>query len=137
MDAGYDAWTRNIIETFRSNNGHVPQFGRHLVLLHHIGARTGTERIAPVRAFPTDAGWLIVASKGGAPQHPAWYHNLRAHPEVTIETPDDGTVEVTARELSPDERAAAWQRIVAEAPGFADYEQRTTRTIPVLELERR
>lgn len=135
--AEYDAWTRQVIDTFRTNDGEVPQFGRRLVLVHHIGARSGIERIAPVMSFPVDDGWLIVASKGGAPEHPAWYYNLRAHPDVTIETPDDGEVAVTASELDPDDRATAWQRITTEAPGFAGYEQRTTRTIPVLKLTRR
>jgi deazaflavin-dependent oxidoreductase (nitroreductase family) len=132
-----DDWNQRIIEAFRANGGEVPQFGRRLVLLHHLGARTGTERVSPVMGFPTDAGWLVVASKGGAPEHPAWYRNLLAHPEIRVETPDDGVVDVVARELDPDERAVAWRRITAEAPGFADYEQRTPRVIPVLELARR
>ncbi|MFJ6652887.1 nitroreductase/quinone reductase family protein [Microbacterium sp. NPDC091313] len=137
VTADYDAWTRQVIDTFRTQGGEVPQFGRTLVLVHHIGARSGVERIAPVRAFPDGDGWLIVASKGGAPQNPAWYYNLLAQPDVTIETPDDGDVEVHVTQLDPDARAAAWERITSEAPGFADYEQRTTRTIPVLKLTRR
>jgi deazaflavin-dependent oxidoreductase (nitroreductase family) len=130
-------WNQQVIDSFRANGGEVPQFGRRLVLLHHLGARTGTERVSPVMAFPTDVGWLVVASKGGAPEHPAWYRNLAAHPETSVETPDDGVVEVVARELGPEERAVAWRRITAEVPGFADYEQRTTRVIPVVELARR
>jgi deazaflavin-dependent oxidoreductase (nitroreductase family) len=130
-------WNQKVIDTFRTNGGEVPQFGRRLVLLHHVGARTGTERVSPVMGFPTDAGWLVVASKGGAPEHPAWYRNLLAHPDTRVETPDDGMVEVVARELEPAERDVAWRRITAEAPGFADYEQRTTRVIPVVELARR
>ncbi|MFC5381250.1 nitroreductase/quinone reductase family protein [Aquipuribacter nitratireducens] len=130
-------WNQQVIETFRANGGEVPQFGRRLVLLHHLGARTGTARVSPVMSFPTEAGWLVVASKGGAPEHPAWYRNLLAHPEVRIETPDDGEVEVVARELDPAEREDAWRRIIAEAPGFGDYERRTTRVIPVVELARR
>ena len=130
-------FNQQIIETFRANGGEVPQFGRSLVLLHHRGARTGTERISPVMSFPAgDGSWLIVASKGGAPEHPAWYHNLLAHPDVQIETPD-GVVDVTVRELDPAARDEAWKRITATAPGFAGYEQRTTRVIPVMKLTRR
>ena len=130
-------WNQQVIETFRANGGEVPQFGRRLVLLHHTGARSGAERISPVMGFPTDDGWLVVASKAGTPENPAWYHNLLAHPQTRIETPDDGVVEVTATELDPDERDVAWGRITTQAPGFADYEQRTTRVIPVLRLTRR
>ena len=104
----YDAWTQQIIDTFRSNNGMVPQFGRDLVLLHHVGARTGTARISPVMSFRTaDDGWLIVASKGGRPENPAWFHNLKAHPDIQIEAADDGLVDVHATELTPEERIAA------------------------------
>jgi deazaflavin-dependent oxidoreductase (nitroreductase family) len=131
------SWNQQVIDTFRASGGEVPRFGRSLVLLHHVGARTGTSRVTPVRGFPTDDGWLIVASKAGTPENPAWYHNLRAHPEVTVEAPGEGEVEVTATELPRAERDEAWARITAEAPGFADYEQRTTRVIPVLRLTRR
>lgn len=130
-------WNQTVIDTFRANGGEVPQFGRSLVLLHHVGSRTGTERVSPVMGFPTDDGWLVVASKAGAPDHPAWYANLRANPRTTVETPDDGVVEVTAEELPAAERDVAWARITAQAPGFADYEARTTRVIPVVRLTRR
>jgi deazaflavin-dependent oxidoreductase (nitroreductase family) len=130
-------WNQTVIDTFRANGGEVPQFGRSLVLLHHVGSRTGTERVSPVMGFPTDDGWLVVASKAGAPDHPAWYGNLRANPRTTVETPDDGVVEVSAEELPAAERDVAWARITAQAPGFADYEARTTRVIPVVRLTRR
>jgi deazaflavin-dependent oxidoreductase (nitroreductase family) len=81
--------------------------------------------------------WLIAASKAGADDNPAWYHNLLAHPDVTIETPDDGEVAVTARDLGGDERDAGWARFTAASPGFSQYEERTPRTIPVLELRKR
>jgi deazaflavin-dependent oxidoreductase (nitroreductase family) len=129
-------WNQQIIDAFRANGGEVPRFGRSLVLLHHRGARTGTERISPVRAFPGEDGWLIVASKGGAPENPAWYHNLLAHPDVRIETPE-GDVDVKATVLDSTARDEVWRRITAEAPGFAEYEQRTTRVIPVVKLTRR
>ena len=133
-------WNQQIIDEFRANGGSVQTngFGRGLVLLHHRGAKTGTERISPVAAIADGEGaWLVAASKGGAPQNPAWFYNLLAHPDVEIETPDDGTVPVHATQLAGAERDAAWARFTARSPGFASYEERTTRTIPVLRLARR
>ena len=133
-------WNQNIIDEFRANGGTVTTmgFGRGLVLLHHIGARTGTERVAPLAALHPDGDrWFLAASKGGAPDNPDWYHNLRAHPEVSIETPDDGTVEVRARVLEGAERDEAWAGFTAMSEGFRSYEQKTTRVIPVVELTRR
>lgn len=126
-----------IIEEFRANGGEVERFGRRLVLLHHIGAKSSAERVSPVMALPSDAGWLIAASKAGSPENPAWYYNLLAHPDVTIETPDDAAVAVHAVELTGAERAAAWARFLDASPAFAQYEERTPRTIPVIELRRR
>ncbi|MEO7421149.1 MAG: nitroreductase/quinone reductase family protein [Ornithinibacter sp.] len=133
-------WNQQIIEEFRANDGTVSTMGfeRGLVLLHHIGARSGTERVTPVAAIHGDADtWLIAASKAGAPDNPDWFHNLRAHPEVHVETPDDGDVEVTARILEGGERDAAWSRFTQMSDGFRSYEQKTTRVIPVIELTRR
>lgn len=113
-------------------------FGRRLVLLHHTGARTRTERIAPLAALRRDADtWLVAASKGGAPDHPGWFHNLTAFPDVVIETPDDGRVEVRARVLEGAERDAAWAGFTAMSDGFRQYAERTSRVIPVVELTRR
>ncbi|WP_028049170.1 nitroreductase/quinone reductase family protein [Cellulomonas sp. URHD0024] len=134
-------WNQQIIDEFRTNGGFVQTngFGKGLVLLHHRGARSGTERISPVAAIRIDDedAWLVAASKGGAPQNPGWYHNLLAHPDVEIETPDDGTVPVHATELVGSERDAGWARFLDRSAGFRSYEQRTTRTIPVLRLARR
>ena len=133
-------WNQQIIDEFRANGGDVRTngFGKGLVLLHHRGAKTGTERVSPVAGIADgDGGWLVAASKGGAPENPAWFHNLLAHPDVEIETPDDGTVPVHATQLVGAERDAAWARFTARSEGFRSYEQRTTRTIPVLRLTRR
>ena len=95
-------WNQEIIDEFRAHGGNVSSrgFGKSLVLLHHIGARSGVERVCPVMGIRTDPDtWLVAASKAGAPENPAWYHNLLAHPDVVIETPDDGTVPVRARSL--------------------------------------
>ncbi len=133
-------WNQQIIDEFRANDGTVQTmgFGRALVLLHHTGARTGTERVSPVAAIRDgDDTWLVAASKGGAPDNPDWFHNLRAHPDVTIETPEARTVEVRARVLEGDERDAAWARFTAMSEGFRSYEQKTSRVIPVVALSRR
>ncbi len=126
-----------VIAQFRARGGHVDRFGDALILLHHLGARSGVERVAPVMALPDgDDAWLIAASKAGADENPAWFGNLRAHPDVVIETPA-GEVPVTAQVLEPAERDAAWRRFLAASPGFDAYEQKTTRVIPVVRLERR
>jgi len=133
-------WNQNIIDEFRANGGTVTTmgFGRGLVLLHHTGARTGTQRVAPLAAVRADRDtWLVAASKGGAPDNPDWFHNVVAHPDIAIETPDDGTVEVTARVLEGPARDDAWGRFTAMSDGFRDYEKKTTRVIPVVELTRR
>ncbi|KQO96924.1 nitroreductase/quinone reductase family protein [Leifsonia sp. Leaf264] len=133
-------WNDEIIEEFRRTGGTVERagFGRDLVLLHHVGARSGEVRVSPVRAIPTDDGWLIAASKGGAPDNPAWFHNLVAHPDIEIETPDDGNVGVHAVRLTGAARDEGWARFTS-LPGssFASYEAKTDRVIPVLELRRR
>ncbi|MDN3495786.1 nitroreductase/quinone reductase family protein [Planococcus sp. APC 4015] len=133
----YANFNDQIIAEFRANGGTVARFGRDLVLVHHIGAKSGSERILPVMSIRDgDGTWLIAASKAGAQQNPAWYHNLLAHPDVTIETADDGVVAVHVTELTGDERDSAWALFTAKSEGFRQYEQRTSRTIPVLALTR-
>lgn len=130
-----------VVAEFREKGGEVTEaagFGRSLVLVHHRGARTGTERVTPLVHVRQDADtWLLAASKAGAPDNPDWYHNLKAHPEVTIETGDEGVVEVRVEELLGDARDAAYERFTAMMEGFREYERKTTRTIPVLALHRR
>lgn len=132
--AGYN---QPIIDEFRANNGTVTHFGRGLVLVHHIGAKSGEERVTPVASWRVapDA-WLISASKAGADDNPAWYHNLLAHPDVTIETPDDGDVEVHVTDLKAGDHDAAWQEFTAHYPRFLEYQQQTDRLIPMLRLQR-
>lgn len=130
-------WNEKVIDEFRANHGRVQGFGRALILLHHVGARTGTPRTSPVMAIhPDDDTWLIAASMGGAPTHPGWFHNLRAQPDVTIETPE-ATVAVHAEVLAPDERDAAWALFTQRSDGFRKYQERTERVIPVVRLTRR
>ena len=130
-------WNDKIIEEFRANEGRVggPFEGHLIVLLHHRGAKTGTERVSPLAAQALgDGKWAVFASKGGAPTNPAWFHNLVANPDVTIEV-GTGTIAVTARVTEGEEREAIWTKQKQLMPGFASYEKKTTRQIPVIVLE--
>jgi deazaflavin-dependent oxidoreductase (nitroreductase family) len=138
MTSSWDEWNQGIINEFRANEGRVGgQFeGAPMILIHHIGAKSGTERVAPLVYFPLDDGSLvIIASKGGAPTNPDWYHNVKANPKFTVEVGTE-TFPVHAAEVSGPERDEIWTRVVAERPGFGEYQQKTTRTIPVLRLTR-
>jgi deazaflavin-dependent oxidoreductase (nitroreductase family) len=135
-DVEIDDWNKRVIEEFRANDGVVggPFEGLPLLLLHHHGARTGTERINPL-AYRRDGDSLVIfGSKAGAPTNPDWYHNLRANPRTTVEVGTD-TVAVAARLAEGDERERLWSAQKQEVPGFADYESKTTRVIPVVVLE--
>lgn len=135
-------WNDQIIAEFRANEGRVggPFEGAPLLLLHSTGARSGQERVHPMMYQAVGGGWAVFASKAGAPDNPAWFHNLRAHPEASIEIGDGSeveTVSVTARVLDEAERAPVWETQKERYPGFADYEAKTDRVIPVVLLERR
>ena len=129
-----------VIDEFRANGGVVTEaapFGSSLVLLHTVGAKSGEPRISPVFSLADGDSWLVAASMAGAPSNPAWYHNLIAHPDASIEVGHDGevrTVDVVATELQGADRDAAWERFKEASDGFGAYEQRTSRTIPVLRL---
>jgi len=129
-------WNTKIIEEFRANGGAVGgQFaGAPLLLLHTVGARSGQRRVNPVMYQKVDGGYAVFASKAGAPVNPGWYHNLLAHPQVTAEIGTE-TAELIARVAEGDERERIWAAQKAAYPGFADYEQKTTRQIPVIVLE--
>ncbi len=129
---------RKIIDEFRANEGRVggPFEGAPMLLLHTTGARSGAERVNPVVYQADDGRWVVFAAKGGAPSNPDWVHNLRVHPEAAIEVGTD-EVPVVARVADGEERERLWFRQKERMPGFADYERRTTREIPVVVLERR
>jgi deazaflavin-dependent oxidoreductase (nitroreductase family) len=135
-------WSDRAIAEFRAADGKSGRWGRNLVIMHTIGAKSGAERIAPVMGLPDDEtrrAWTIIASKGGAPQNPAWYYNLVANPEFEVEAfISEGlqTVPVRARELRDAEYDVAWERMIAVAPGFDDYKKRTDRKMPIFRLER-
>ena len=126
-----------VINEFRENDGKVGGMfeGAPVLLLHHAGAKTGTERVNPLMYQPVGDSFAIFASKAGAPTNPDWYYNLAAHPDTTIEL-GTGTVRVTAREASPDERSPIWEKQKELAPGFAEYETNAApRQIPVILLD--
>lgn len=131
-------WNAQIIEEFRANGGKVggPFEGSPMVLVHHKGAKTGTERVTPLMAQVEGDRLFIFASKAGAPDNPDWYHNLKANPDTTIEYLDDPSISVRVVELQGAERDRIWERQKTEWPQFAEYEASTDRTIPVLELQR-
>lgn len=131
-------WNDKTIAEFRANGGKVGgNFeGAPLLLLHSTGAKSGQERVNPMMYQAVSDGWAVFASYAGMDVNPAWYHNLRANPDASIEV-GTSTVEVTARELSPDEREPVWEQQKRLYPGFADYEQKTDRVIPVMLLTRR
>jgi deazaflavin-dependent oxidoreductase (nitroreductase family) len=128
---------RNVITEFRENGGKVGgMFDRMpLILVHHVGAKSGVERVAPL-AYLADNGRLFVfGSKGGAPEHPAWYHNLVANPKTTVELGGE-TFDVVAKVLTGPERDAIFAKQAALFPQFNEYQRNTDRIIPVVELER-
>jgi deazaflavin-dependent oxidoreductase (nitroreductase family) len=132
-----NAFNKSIIEEFRANDGVVGgQFeGANLLLLHTTGAKSGQPRVSPLAYFRVDGKLIIIGSFAGAPVSPAWVHNLRANPQARVEIGTDA-FDVAARELPADERAALFDKITAVAPGFADYQAKTTRVIPLFELNR-
>lgn len=129
-------WNSEIIEEFRANGGKVGgQFdGAPLLLLHTTGARTGQVRVNPVMYRPDGDRLVVFASKAGADSNPDWFHNLRAHPRVTVEVGTERR-DVVARVADDAERARLWEAQKIDWPGFAGYEQRTERQIPVVILE--
>lgn len=131
-----DDFNQQIIEEFRANDGVVggPFEGAPLVLVHHFGAKTGTERVTPLMYKAEGDSVVIFASMAGAPTNPAWYHNLLANPETSIEIGSE-TRAVRASEVTGAERDRIFDEQKAEWPQFAEYEASTDRTIPVVRLD--
>ena len=129
-------WNDKIIEEFRSNGGRVGgNFeGAPLLLLHSTGAKSGRERVSPMMYRKVGDAWAVFASKAGADSNPDWYYNLLANPRARIEVGTQ-TFDVTARTTSDEEREPIWSAQKADYTGFAGYEQKTTRQIPVVILE--
>ena len=131
-------WVRNQVETIEATGttDSVDIMGHPVVLLTMRGARSGAIRKVPLMRVEHEGTYVAVASKGGHPDHPEWYFNLKAHPDIELQ---DGTqtMAVRARELSVDERTDWWPRCVAAFPPYAEYQQKTDRLIPVFALEPR
>lgn len=130
-------WNNRIIDEFRANDGKVGGIfeGKPLLLLHHVGARSGIARVSPLMFQRVGDSYAVFASKGGADTNPDWFHNLKANPEVTIEVGRD-KVDVRARVAEGAEHERIWERQKREFPQFAGYEEKTSRErIPVIILE--
>jgi deazaflavin-dependent oxidoreductase (nitroreductase family) len=128
-------WVREHAETIMQSGttASTDWYGKPLILLTSIGAKTGKIRKTPLMRVEHDGQYAIVASAGGAPKNPVWYYNLKAKPRVELQ---DGHVtrEYDAREIHGDEKAIWWQRAVQAYPDYADYQQKTDRQIPVFVL---
>jgi deazaflavin-dependent oxidoreductase (nitroreductase family) len=133
----FDAMNRQVIREFRETGGKAGGIfeGKPLVLVHHTGAKSGKERIAPLVPLLDDGRIFIFASKGGADTNPDWYHNLVAHPDTVAELGSE-TFPVKARVLTGAERDDIYAKQVALEPQFGEYQRKTTRIIPVIELQR-
>jgi deazaflavin-dependent oxidoreductase (nitroreductase family) len=127
-----------VVDEFRANDGKVGGMfeGAPMILVHHVGAKSGAERVTPLVYYREGERLFVFASKAGADEHPAWYHNLLAHPDTTVEVGAE-TLAVTAKVLAGADRDEYFAKQVAVAPGFGDYQRKTTRVIPVVELVRR
>jgi deazaflavin-dependent oxidoreductase (nitroreductase family) len=135
---GTSDFNTKMIEEFRANEGRVSGSwaGTTLILIHHIGARSGTERVTPLGCSRQgDGRFAIVASNGGSPAHPDWYYNLKANPRIKVEVGTQ-TLTVLAEELDGAARAGLWAKLVAEYPSVGEYQARATRQIPVFMLTR-
>ena len=129
-------WVREQVEKYESSGGTegtVSQ-GARVIILTTVGAKSGKIRKTPLMRVEDGGRYAVVASLGGAPQHPVWYHNVKANPRVALQ---DGPVrkEYTARELTGDEKAIWWRRAVEAWPDYANYQKKTDRQIPVFVLE--
>jgi deazaflavin-dependent oxidoreductase (nitroreductase family) len=130
-------FNKQVVAEFRENGGKVGGMfeGAPMILVHHVGARSGTARVAPLVYLATDDRLFVFASKGGADEHPAWYHNLVANPKTKVELGTD-TFDVVAKVITGPERDEIYARQVAAAPQFGEYQEKTRRVIPVVELQR-
>jgi F420H(2)-dependent quinone reductase len=128
-------WAREQTELFEQSRGTEGNTlrGMPIIVMTSVGARSGKLRKTPLMRVEQDGEYAVVASLGGAPKHPVWYHNLKQNPHVELQ---DGPVkrDYLAREVTGDEKATWWERAVAAYPDYADYQKKTTREIPVFVL---
>jgi deazaflavin-dependent oxidoreductase (nitroreductase family) len=130
-------WNTKIIEEFRAGDGKVggPFEGAPMLLLHTTGAKSGVERVNPMMYLDLDGGRYVFASKAGADSHPDWYHNLVANPTVTVELGSE-TYDATAVSVAGGDRDRIFAEQARRYPGFAEYQVKTSRVIPVVEIRR-
>jgi deazaflavin-dependent oxidoreductase (nitroreductase family) len=135
MSTSPQEFNAQVIEEFRANEGRVGGMFEQmpLVLVHHIGAKSGTSRINPLAYLQDGARYVVFASKAGAPTDPDWYHNLIAHPETTLEVGTE-TIPVLATEAEGEERERLYDEMAERAPTFREYAQKAGRKIPVIVL---
>jgi deazaflavin-dependent oxidoreductase (nitroreductase family) len=135
MSTSPQDFNARIIEEFRANEGRVggPFEGATLLLLHHVGARSGKNRVNPLVYNRDGDRYVVFASKAGAPTNPDWYHNLKANPNVTIEVGTD-TIDVVANEATGELRDRLFAAQVERSPQFGEYQSNTDRVIPVIVL---
>ena len=135
----FNASTKAHVLAFRASGGRLggTAYGAPILLLHHMGAKSGKKRTSPLLYMPDDDRMVIVASKGGYTKHPGWFHNLKAHPDTEVELPREGRVPVRARVAGEAERDALWPRVVHLYGGYEEYQRSTERKIPVVILDRR
>jgi F420H(2)-dependent quinone reductase len=134
-------WVRDQVERYEATDGReantLRDTGLPVVVFTTRGKKSGKLRKMPLMRVEHDGAYALVASQGGAPTHPVWYHNLKADPEALMVQDGADRFDATARELSGDERQEWWDRAVAAYPSYADYQRKTDRLIPVLLAERR
>jgi F420H(2)-dependent quinone reductase len=125
-----------VYRTTRGVIGHRIAGSPPTLLLDHVGAKSGKRRTSPLYYGRDGERYVLVASKGGYPSHPSWYHNLHAHPDTTIQV-GRCRIKVRARDATADERERLWPEAVAAYPSYRDYQARTEREIPLVILEPR
>ena len=135
----FNASTKTHVAAFRLTGGRVggKVMGLPMLLLHHTGAKSGKHRVSPLLYMPDGDRVVVVASKGGYTKNPGWFHNLMANPDTEIELPREGRVAVRARRASAEERRELWPRVVDLYSGYAEYQDSTSREIPLVVLDRR
>ena len=133
-----EQWVRDQVERYEASGGTealtLSDTGLPVIILTSLGARSGKVRKNPLMRVEHGGSYAAVASQGGAPTNPTWYHNLKAHPLVELQD-RERRQDMTARELEGDERALWWERAVEAYPSYADYQLKTDRLIPVFLLE--
>ena len=134
----FNTSTKGHTAIFRLTGGRIGgrMVGGPILLLHHVGAKSGKKRVSPLLYLADGDRMVIVGSKGGYTKHPGWFHNLKANPDTVVELPREGKVAVRARVAPPQEREELWPRVVELYKGYAAYQKSTSREIPLVLLER-